>query len=576
MDKRLFFSRSSFGTQPMPDQYQLKGFMAYGALAANEESVVATLGELSVRSETFAKDRALYTETATGLLDSTLELSVFSSKRLDTGVNVPVPDAYAELLMQLGQWIWQQAQAAEFSEDEEVFRQQTLSEFNGKIINLTVGEMVQQDTIWLPQFITFYINPDSLGVTYPADVTYLEDSRVRIWFSDSAFAAQYDEYVIECIAPVANLDDLFLAADTVKTNVQSRTVPQLMELIHDVAGNNPYTLVRSFDFNYVSSVDPTNTFPTTWTFVIYGVAGDTIDAIKFRLIDWILENSSHTREEWAELFPDIFASTEFIIVPLWNHYAIPNMTLEEGVYSPVINHASARTIAQAACTGVSYTPNHIDNMLAIVGSTYKSIALMACGGPENRNGISRFEEQWPDYMAVSTSHIDFNRMHPDTQEWIMLLFKLLQAAEEMTEFSDVPVDLTRMKRVNADGDEVLYTVASYKSVQYLVVTKSWLLGKFPPINPDPTELSIAPAVETFVTPLNSQQLTLTFHATGGEAPYTFAATSPQLASGGIDADTGEFDGTFNAWGIMSLQVQVTDTNGVVATRDYVIEAYQSA
>ena len=49
----------------------------------------------------------------------------------------------------------------------------------------------------------------------------------------------------------------------------------------------------------------------------------------------------------------------------------------------------------------------------------------------------------------------------------MMLTRMLIAAESLTEFSDVPAGLTRMKR-----DGVLYVVTNYKKIQWLVVAKS--------------------------------------------------------------------------------------------------------
>ena len=58
-----------------------------------------------------------------------------------------------------------------------------------------------------------------------------------------------------------------------------------------------------------------------------------LDAIK----DHILDNSTHDVDDWVEVFPDIFGMTEYIITPMWNRYSIPNMTLQTGLYSPMVN-----------------------------------------------------------------------------------------------------------------------------------------------------------------------------------------------------------------------------------------------
>lgn len=553
-----------------PDTYSLKGFMSYGSTPDNTRYTVAPLGELSARSATYAKDRELFTALTTGTSNTSATLSVFSSKKTD-GAIVHPETQYKDTILDIGAWAYTQAVDGIFTADPEVFRQQLLAEFSATIYAPTVGPMVQQGTMFLPEYVIFYINPDSYGVTWPAGVDYLTKSRIKIWFADAAFQDQYDEFEIVNIPPTTPLDDFFKLYDVIKPQVEARTIPQLMESIRTAIGDNPETLVKSIDFLYHDPLDTTQMFNTSWSFVIYGAAGDNVDAIKEQLITWILANSTHTREEWAVIFPDIFTSTEFIITPLWNQFAVPNRTLEEGVYSPTALIGEASEIAQATAVGTNYTDEHVRNVMSVVGCPYKSIAFLAVGGPENRDNIKRFNAQWPDYMAVPTSSLDFNRMSPDTQAWIMLLYQLLQTAETMTEFSDLPMGLTRLKRVNAAGQNVLYVTASFKNVQYLVVAKSWLNVNFPPANPEPTALVVLPNVPSLATPTNSQTLQTTFYGNGGRAPYTFAASCPNLVSGGIDSATGAFNGTFNIWGSTVLRIEITDADNVTVGRNYTID-----
>lgn len=556
-----------------PDTYVVKGFVSYGSLPDNDLYEVAPLGELSVRSRTYAKDRMLFAGITDAPNPTTIELSLFTSREAD-GTRVTPPTQYVETLTEIAKWMYNRAIDGIFTADTEIVRQQILAEFNGTIFDVRVGPMVQQGTAYLPQYLTFFIEPDSYGVTWPAPVDYLDRSRIKLWFADAAFQTQYDEFQIENIAPLTDLDDFFRLANLVEQDVNARTVPQLMEQIETAAEDNPYTVVRSINFDYHDPLNPTNRFPTTWTFVIYGLAGDNVDAIKEQLIRWVLDNSTRTREEWAEIFPDIFTSTEFVITPLWNQYAVPNRLLEEGVYSPIVNVAEAGEIVQYTSVGAGYTIPHVRNSLSAVGCPYKSIALLTVGGPENRQNKNRFQEMWPDYMAVSTSSLDFARMSQQTQEFIMLLYALLQTAEVMTESSDMPQGITRVRRENSRGSFVLYAAASYRNVQYLVVAKEWFIREFPALDSEPQNLTIMPNIPSLSTPNGNQTLVATFSATGGRTPYTFVATSPNLVAGGIDPQTGEFNGTFNIWGSAILRIEVTDADMVTVGRNYVVDVPQ--
>ncbi len=561
------------------DTYSLKGFFAYGALADNDPNEVALLGELSVWSRTYSKDRLLFSVGSGGNPSTSVDTTIFSSKRADTDVQVPVPVPYANLLTDIARWCYLQATTGIFTSNPEVFRQQILTEYSGRIRDVQVGPMLQQGSIYLPEFVVFYFVPDAVSESWGSERDYLDESRVKIWFSDDAFSRQFDEYEIEFIAPIPNLDDFFLLADQVTTRVNARTIPELTDQVREIAARNPYTILRSDIFTYHDPlVGSDYTLDTTWTFIIYGAGGNNIDAIKEALIEWILDNSTHTREEWAEIFPDIFTSTEFIITPMWNQYAVPNMTLQEGVFSPTVNVQRALEIARVTSTGTNYTETHVDQVLAVVGCTYKSLGLLAVGGPENRNGINRFERQWPDYMAVATTSIDFNRMQPDTQQWVMLLYQMLAVAEDMTEFSDIPLTMTRLRRTAPGGETVLYLVSSYKNVQYLVVARSSLEALFPPETDEPLQLTCegAEGVTSMPNGMGGQPYSTEFVALGGQGPYEYELLSSNngpILSQTLDPVTGEYNATLAGGGGEGVvEVLVRDANQVEVTVEFTLFA----
>lgn len=540
------------------DTYSLKGFVAYGAMSDNVPEEVALLGELSLRSGTYAKDRALYATTAGTAPSSTaVNLSVFSSKQSD-GSDAAIPVDYTTTLLAIGKWIYEQSLSGQFSSDNNAFLQALLSEFSGQIKDVVVGSMLQQGTQWMPESITFHFT--SASADQPS---YTSITRVKLWFSDHSFATQYDEYLIEFVTPLPDgspLDDFFKPSSQVATEVESVTLPDLMQQVQTVIGNDPPTMVKTLNFDYHDPNDASYTHPTNWTFIIYGQAGNNIDAIKARLIEYILANSTHSREDWAKIFPDIFTSTEYIITPLWNQYAIPNETVDMGVYSPTVSVARAQQIAPSVFVGTKYTQDHINANMSVMGVPYKSLGMIVCGGPDNRDGITQFEHQWPDYIAVPTSSLDFDRMSPDTQSFVSLLYQLLKIAEDMTEFSDIPINFTRLKRTNPSGVDVLYVVATYQDIQYLVVAKSWLNAIFPP----PAALNMAqPSTSTISVPANGGAVTVNFQAAGGLSPYEYVLMSSdsRFTNVSLNSATGEFKATLPTWGNYPLTVKVVDHTG---------------
>jgi PKD repeat protein len=554
---------------PGADTYSVKGFVAYGSMSNNDPETVATLGELSVRSETFAKDRSLFSTTAgTGQSSSSVNLSVFSSKKADGSV-VPVPADYSTQLLTMAAWIYTQSIAGQFSANASACQQQIVAEFSSSIKDVTVGTMLQQGSQWMPEYVVFHFNAASNS---SGAAGYTTQSRIKLWFADHSFATEYDEYLIDFVTPLppgSALDDFFKPSAQVVAEVAQMTLPKIMQQIQVVAGNDPYTLVKTIEFDYHDFNDTTFTSPTNWTFVIYGAGGDNVDAIKAALIDYILSNSSHSRDDWSKIFPDIFTATEFVICPLWNQYAVPNKDLVMGVYSPTANLVNVQTIAPSVFIGTRYTSSHITANTEVTGVPYKSLALAICGGPENRNGIARFSQKFVDYMAVPTSSLDFNRMSPDTQAWVSLLYQLLLIAEEMTEFSDIPIGFTRLKRTNANGESVLYVVASVDNVQYLVVAKDYLMTAFPP----PAALSlVTPVASSISAPNNGGATTQTFAAGGGQGPYIYqlASIDSRIVNGAINPSTGAFTCTLPSWGNYSVSIKVTDALGATYTGNYTL------
>lgn len=554
----------------MADEYfSLKGFISYGALANNQPGVISPIGELSLRSGTFAKDRKNYVATTATSPSTSAELIVFSSRGAD-GDYVAPPSQVTGMTLQLATWAYEQMVNGTFTNSSDSFRVPLMAQFNDVVEDVSLGAMVTDGQNWLPASITFFIKPSAIFDNNPPEG--MEGIRVRVWFSDENFRQQYDEFNVSFIGPLDNLDDLFLSPWVVAERLQRRTPPELGVLIQEAAGNSPYTTMRSFNFRYHSPTTLGETHPAYWTFVIWSDFGDNVDTLKRELSSWIIANSTHTREEWAVLFPDIFSSTEFILTPLWNQTAIPNLTLDHAMYSPTVTMSEAVTYVRATAAGTGYNDAHVDAHASFLSMPYKSVACLAVGGPENRNAQYKLHQVVPDYLAVPTSSIDFDRMSERTRFWCMRVFAMLSVAESMTEFSDIPPGLSRLKRVNANGDEILYVVATIDEIQYLVVAKQTLNTMFPPVDrvANPMVFTPDPTV-TLTTPAGSKRLELNVDVSGGTPPYRFTASSADIETGGeIDPTTGFLDVTFREWGVNHIDVSVVDDRGFPATANYTI------
>lgn len=429
--------------------YTLKGFANIGALIDNTNQVVAPLGELAPIGWTYAREKTHHQAADY----PGITFSSFTSTQ--GGAHVQPDETFINGVLAVINWIYTQANAGSFSQDAAAFQSLFINRWGDTTEFHNSGVMIKDGSIWAPEFFDISFTNATIG-----------DNRVKVWLASDSFLNQFDDFEILVVPPLVPIDQFFGDYNAVKALVAAITWPDLVSRLEETKAGYPETLIRSDSFDWVDANDRTKTISTDWTTVIYGAAGNNIDNIKTAIVDYILNNSTHTRDEWAVIFPDIFQSTEFIITPMWNNYAIPNQVLVTGLYSSTVNFVDAEAIAVVTAKGTGYTEEFVKSVLSAVASTYKSLQLLAVGGPNNRDGVNKFYDEWPDYMAIPTTNTDFGRMSKDTRAFIAQLTEQLMYAETMTPDTSVPLNYSRMQR-----DGVYYIVRSYGKVQYLVVLK---------------------------------------------------------------------------------------------------------
>lgn len=431
--------------------YTLKGFLTYSPFVNNSRDHVAVFGELSSNANTYAKDKFYYTDESA----PRTMLVAFHSVEDDEDVSVPGP--LAARVLDLSYFLYQRAAAGQNTDNPAQIMQSILAEFPGIVTDLTMGEILQDGIRRLPEWITY-----TDGVA--ADNG--DDNRITVWFADESFQLQYPEYAIEVVPPFIPLDDFFLDPLVVQEKLNDYNYIEKIAEVQTTRGEYPYTYLVGNRYNYRDPLNPDFQVPSYWIVLIYGQAGNNPDVIKNALIDYILENSSHTREEWTDILPELFITTEFIYSPFWNNYSVPNLTLQAGIYSPTINPREVVDQLTATVKGPMYSTSWIENEYELSSNIYKSLSFGVVGNPDNRDGMTSFYEQFPDYMLVTNDSTDFNRISPETQEWMVKFSNLIKMAETLTPTSNV---LPGYSRVTRDG--VLYAATMHDNITHLVVAK---------------------------------------------------------------------------------------------------------
>jgi hypothetical protein len=422
----------------------IKGFVSIQRYISNTPGIISPVGELSTWSSTYSRERGEYSNA----LYPGYTLTTFSSINAVTRAQIPVLDTTVILTMDLAKTISEYADG-HVSYLPEDLRGRLMADYFDRAFNFIVSDLTTAGESILPQWISWETN----------------DTHVQVWFSDPAFAEQYEGYEIVVIPPIPNLDDLFGFYHLASDQIRARTLMQLSDQIAAAKGTNPETYLRVLTFPYIDVLDPRQTTDTSWTVLIYGKAGDQIDIIKDALIEYALSHSHHTREEWVLIMPELFKRTEFVILPRWDRIAIPNLTQSSALYSSIMDPLECIQWAQTHIK--TYTETWIQGHMHIVPHDYKSISMLIIDGPDNIEGKTHIQDLFSDYVPISTASLDFNRMRVTTRNWLILLEALLIEAETSSASSSSSIDL---RRVHRNG--ILYISALYDNVQYLVYARS--------------------------------------------------------------------------------------------------------
>jgi hypothetical protein len=421
----------------------LKGFLTISSLIRNEVSVVAPLGELSPISRTYTKELGIYTNDN----HPGFTINAFKSAS-PSGATVASASLILQCILVTKACIaYTQSNLAPY--DKNAVIAMLLNTFPTQISTIELGTFVTDGTLWLPEWISW----TNISTT---------STLVKLWYSNASFETWYDEYSITPITPLARLDDFFLSRQLVIQKLSERTLIQMIDLSQEARQDIPETILRTMTFEY----KPAGQVPitTNWFFLIYGIAGDDFDTIRDFLVQYILQNSTHTVSEWEAIFPDIFKRNEFVLLPRWDKYAIPNLTTQGGIYSSLIDPVEYTTFAKDKVD--FYNDLFIQNNMTIIPFDYKALCIIIINGLNNTTGNTVFRTLFPDYIPIPSTSLDFNRMTQKTREWLILIEQLIISSEQLTPLGNLPTQFRRVIR-----DNKVYVSCVFDNISYIMLAK---------------------------------------------------------------------------------------------------------
>ena len=444
--------------------FNLQGFIQITALKDNApEGAVSPVGELSDLSMTSAKNKQYFAKA-----NGQVELVAFTYARDDA--NVKVPALFSDHVLALSQWIYSQAVQGVLTNDEVAFQRLFVGEHQQTTSAVQTGGMVQCNGNWFPRWVSWKFETQADKVEDPADL----ENRIIIWFSDKDFYDGYQGYEIEVQMPIKPVDTFQSTKTVVAKAMESFNLPDHDDNVNALAGIYPFTARKTHNFTWHDRENRDSTMIVPMTLIVYGRAGLNPSRQKQALREYILAHSEHGVADWVKVFPEIFTSTMFTIVPCYSVRGIPNLEDQGALYSPMVPYdlfAKAVTKfggwSQPAVgeeTNVFPVPT---TDVVTLPTLYKSLCSTVIAGPENEEGKKTLHQVVPDYGLIAEGP-DFTRISSDTADWIRLLFQAMIAAEE---YHDYNTSFDVAKHIDESDPALYFWVFEFKNIEFRVVAR---------------------------------------------------------------------------------------------------------
>lgn len=428
---------------------EINGFCRIPSMIDNSKESTALIGELSSTSYSFSRDKKYHRGRATDV-----ELVVFDSTKENTDYELTLDDI--NTITDVLQWTFEKSVSNVFTASSDAARELIQSNFSSTIADVSVSAMEFVDGAYYPKYVSF----NKLGIG---------ENKISIWLSDTTFKHQYGGFEILAVDPKISLDIFHRTKGEVEEALSDFTIEKHNSDITDVIGEYPCTLFKTNPYTWFDKEDKTQHLSTYWSVVVYGAAGNNPSRIKRALQDHILANSNYPRSEWVKVFPEIFTSTEFTFIPMWENENGHNLTNRASTYSPVFPYEQFKEKAQWFFETVELKDSvdinkMLERNLSFIPVHYKSLGAVLISGESNPEDKQVFTELYKDYSIVPVSSNELSRVEPDTSEFIYMLVTAISYAESLYGFEVIGNEYSVLKL-----NGVAFYVFEHNNIEYRVL-----------------------------------------------------------------------------------------------------------
>lgn len=438
----------------------IKGFMSLNSLINNDESEVNNIGELSNKANTYSRNKQLFLKK---ILAKNYQLTTFHTENPDL-ITDSVTSSYVKLSVSISNHIFEVLNVLYKTAAESTIEELKTSITSASISNIKTGSIKMGELVIvtnspsLPKWVSW--ENDLTGSPY----------KVKIWLSNDDFISNYDETEIVILPPPINSKlDLINDGINAYRKISEEAYLVLLKRIEVAVSNDPPTLIKVYDFKFRNQQNEKTLVDLNWICFLYGNADIEINEVKDVIQKYVYGIASASIVK--STFPDLFNNNEYVILPRWDLVSVQGVGDIPVAYSSSTDPVEAVTFCKDNISELDIPDSWIAVNTRIMAVDYKYVTLNVINGEGNTGAIKDISLLFPDYISISSTHVDFNRLSLVTQEWIKDIISALILAETATTSTTVN-DITNNKLSLVIRHGVLYVTFKNNGAAFYVAAKS--------------------------------------------------------------------------------------------------------